>query len=136
MNLTILSLLLFAAWTLALLSTLAVFRGSLVLFKKRKVNDFKPTGEDVSPFSQRLVRAHANCVENLPVYASVVAVSYMTNQLYVTDPLAMYALGARILQSVLHLISTKPYFVIARFTCLLAQAAILGIWIIRLIAEI
>lgn len=135
MNLTILSLLLYAAWTMSLLLMLTSLRGYLVVFKKRRANNFKPTGEDVSPFSQRLVRAHANCYENLPVFVSVVMVAYMTNQLQITDSLALVVLGARVVQSTLHLISTSPYFVIVRFNALLVQYFVIGIWIVRLILE-
>ena len=62
-----LALLGYAAWTLLLLGAIAALRGILVSSGKRAANSFAVTGEDVSPFSARLCRAHANCYENLQI---------------------------------------------------------------------
>jgi hypothetical protein len=51
---------------------------------------------------------------------------------YVTDPLAMWLIGARIVQSVIHLASTSPAAVMARFTAFAVQVAIAVYWAVRL----
>jgi uncharacterized MAPEG superfamily protein len=49
------------------------------------------------------MRAHANCVENLPVYAAiVVAIAASGVQSPMLDTLAVVLFGARVLQTVTH----------------------------------
>jgi hypothetical protein len=117
---------------LVLLSMLAVLRSSLTLSGRRTANSFSPTGDDVSPFSQRLCRAHANCYENLPIFTAIIAVAHFTNQTGVTDPLALWVLGARVAQSTTHLISTSNNAVTVRFGFFLVQFAIEAWWVIQL----
>lgn len=58
-----------AAWMLVLLFVMVNQRGLLVLSGKMKVNAFAPDGSNTPDgFGRRLVRAHANCVENLPLF--------------------------------------------------------------------
>ena len=59
MPLSLTALLGFVAWTLLLVLAIASICSVLVL-KGRQANDFTPGGADVSPFSARLCRAHAN----------------------------------------------------------------------------
>lgn len=129
-----LALLGFAAWTMLLLIVLGGMRGVLVLTGKRAANQFQPDGSDVSPFSNRLCRAHANCYENLPVFASVVLVALVMGRNGVTDPLALWFLGARVAQSLVHLASTHPAAVNVRFVFFVIQWLILAYWIVRLVA--
>ena len=79
----------YASWTLALVFAIACLRASLTLRGKRAANAFSVTGDDVSPFSGRLCRAHANCVENLPVFAviviAVIMVILMTGSQFITQ---------------------------------------------------
>ena len=56
------------AWALVLVFLLVNQRGLMVLTGKMKVNAFAPDGSNTpSDFGQRLVRVHANCLENLPL---------------------------------------------------------------------
>ncbi|MCY1526545.1 MAPEG family protein [compost metagenome] len=121
------------AWTLFLLILMVNQRGLLVLSGKIAVNGFAPDGSNMpSGFGQRLVRAHANCVENLPLMAAVLLYAMVVEQTSITDPLAPALLGARIFQSLMHLISTSPLFVWLRFAGLLVQLLILAWWLLRL----
>ena len=52
----------------------------------------------------------------------------------VTDPLAWVLLGARIVQSLIHLVSTSPAAVTARFTAFAVQVAIAVYWVFGLSA--
>lgn len=129
-----LALLGFAAWTLALLGSIALLRSYYTLAKGRYANSFKTTGEDVSAFSARLCRAHANCYENLPIFAALIAVAALSGQSAITDPLALWLLAARIAQSTTHLISTRNRAVILRFSFLVVQVAIEALWVVQLLA--
>jgi uncharacterized membrane protein YecN with MAPEG domain len=54
---------------------------------------------------RRAVRAHANCVENLPVYAVLVLLSAVTNIVPpIMDALALTVIAARIAQSLVHML--------------------------------
>ena len=131
---SLIALLGYAAWTLALLIAIAGHRLVLVLGRQRRANSFTPWGDDVSPFSARLCRAHANCFENLPVFAAIVVVAVMTGVSGITDPLALWGLAARIAQSTVHLISTSTRAVTLRFSMMAAQMVILVTWTVQLLA--
>ena len=59
------------AWSLLLVFLLANLRGIKVLGGSKAVNAFHADGSDVPGFGQRLTRAYANCLENLPGQAAV-----------------------------------------------------------------
>jgi hypothetical protein len=127
MSPSIVALLGYIAWMLALLAMLASIRVSLSLAGKKAPNSFDPSGADVSPFSNRLCRAHANCYEHFPIFGGLLLLAIATDATAVTDGLAYYFLGARVLQSMVHLISTSNLAVQVRFAFFLAQFLI-GIW--------
>ena len=77
-----------AAWTLFLLILMETLRTRLILTKALAANEFKPDNSNLSPFMQRLARAHANCVESLPVFGALLIVALLTNRAGVTNPLA------------------------------------------------
>lgn len=133
MNNSALALLLYAAWMLLLLGGIATLRGGLTVSGKRTANSFAVSGDDVSPFSARLCRAHANCYENLPVFGSIVLVAILTGNTCITEPLALWATAGRICQSMVHLISTGNLAVQIRFAFLFAQLIIQAWWLVHLI---
>lgn len=121
------------AWSLLLLFLLLNQRGLLVLAGRMKINAFAPDGSNMpGSFGQRVVRAHANSLENLPMQAAVLLFALHAGQTAITDPLACLLLGARIFQSLMHLISTHPLFVWLRFAGLFVQILILAWWLLRL----
>lgn len=121
------------AWTLFLLLLMVNQRGFLVLTGKIAVNGFSPDGSNTpGPFGQRLVRAHANCVENLALMAAVLLYAMAAGQTVITDPLACLLLAARVFQSCMHLLSTSALFVWLRFAAFLVQLVIIGWWLLRL----
>ena len=131
---SLIALLGFAAWTLLLLVGIAMLRSYYTLIGERRANGFAVTGEDVSPFSARLCRAHANCYENLPIFAALIAAAAISGNAAITDPLALWLLAARIAQSTTHLISTRNSAVILRFSFLMVQVVIQGLWVVQLLA--
>ena len=121
------------AWPLLLMFLIINQRGLFVLGGKMKVNAFAPDGSNTpSAFGQRLVRTHANCLENLPLQAAVLLYAMQAGQTAITDPLACVLLGARLFQTLMHLISTSQLFVWLRFTGLLTQMLILAWWLLQL----
>jgi len=64
----------FAAWTvLLLLSTVGVYRWSRILTGRVPIRDFRADQVEGEDWYRRSMRAHANCIENLPVVWSYCA---------------------------------------------------------------
>ena len=122
----------YVAWMLLLAITILFFRTALVLAKKRAANSFSPSGEEVSPFANRLCRAHANCYENLPIFAALILLALVTDNAEITDSLARWALVARVAQSTVHLISTSELAVTLRATFHSVQLGIEAYWVVQL----
>ena len=129
---TLQALLGFIAWTLCLLVLMEAIRSWLVLSGTVPANGFTPDNANLSPFMQRLARAHANCLEGLPLFGGLMLVAVVAGRATVTDPLAWVLLGARIVQSLIHLVSTSPAAVTARFTAFAVQMAIAVWWVLGL----
>lgn len=122
----------FISWALFLLVLMEVNRSYLVVTGKVAANGFSPDNAGLSTFMQRLARAHANCIEGLPIFGGLLALAMMTSRTSVTGPLAFWFLGARITQSIIHLISTSPTAVTLRFTAFAVQMLIGLYWSWRL----
>ena len=123
----------FAAWTLLLIAGVFLYRGMRFL-TGTPINHW-PRGNkpaDDAPFVKRLEDAHANCLENLPGQAAVLLFAMLAGQTALTDPLALGLLAARVLQSLVHLLSTAPLFVWLRFASYLVQVLILAWWLLQL----
>jgi uncharacterized MAPEG superfamily protein len=123
----------FVAWSLLLLVLMEVIRSKLVLTKVVPANGFTPDNSNLSPFMQRLARAHANCVEGLSVFGGLMLVAVVAERTSVTDPLAYAFLCARIVQSVIHLCSLSSLAVTLRFSAFVVQLAIGVYWGARLL---
>jgi len=123
----------YAFWNLLLLIVIVSLRTVLTLSGARAANRFAVDGADVSPFSSRLCRAHANTYEHLPIFAGLVGAAYMSDALHITDGLALWVLAARIGQSSVHLLSVRARAVIVRFTFLLVQIGIEVWWAAQLL---
>ena len=109
----------FAAWTLALLmATVGVYRWGLILFAKAGIASFPPEAREGAGWYQRGTRAHANCIENLPVFGAVV---YLITAIGLEGPtvnaLCIATLAARIVQSCVHISHVQTNaFVAVRFS--------------------
>lgn len=125
---TIIALTGFVAWALFLLVLMESIRSKMVLLGEVAANGFVPDNANLSPFMQRLARAHANCIEGLPIFGGLLVVALVSGQSGVTDPLAYMFLGARVVQSVIHLASLSATAVTLRFTAFSVQMVIAGIW--------
>jgi uncharacterized MAPEG superfamily protein len=133
MSPTLLALLGFTCWALALLVLMEAIRSKLVLTREVAPNGFNPENSNLSPFMQRLARAHANCLEGLPIFGGLMVVAILAGRSALTDPLAYTLLGARIVQSTIHLVSTSSAAVTARFVAFAAQMGIAVHWAVGLL---
>jgi uncharacterized MAPEG superfamily protein len=105
MTTTLLAFLGFLCWTLFLLVLMETVRSKLVLTGEIPANGFNPENSNLSPFMQRLARAHANCLEGLPLFGGFMILAVIAGKSSITDPLAYVLLTARIAQSTIHLAS-------------------------------
>jgi hypothetical protein len=94
----------FAAWTvLLLLATVGVYRWSRILTGRVAIREFRADQIEGADWYKRAMRAHANCVENLPVFGAIVFALYVGNVGSVlVDALAVAVLLARVMQSLVH----------------------------------
>jgi len=124
MSLSLWMLLGFACWTLLVMAVgVGVRRWSLILIGGAKLTEFPGDTPHGSPDYRRTMRAHANCVENLPVFASIVFVATVS---HLDSPaigqLAALTLAARILQTAVHtLLPETGKTIAARFVFFLLQ---------------
>jgi len=123
----------FIAWALLLVALMEVVRSRLVLRGEIRANGFTPDNANLSPFMQRLARAHANCLENLPTLGGLLLVAVVTGHTAITDPLAYVLLGARVLQSLVHLSSGSSVAANVRFGFFFVQLAIGLYWAFNLL---
>ena len=124
----------FVSWSLCLLVLMEAIRTKLVATKAVPANGFTPDNSNLSPFMQRLARAHANCVESLPIFGGLMIVAVVAGKSAITDPLAYYFLAARILQSLIHLSSLTAMAVTLRFASFAVQMGIGVYWAACLLA--
>ncbi len=126
----------FIAWALLLLVLMEIIRTQLVLRGKIPANGFVPDNANLSPFMQRLARAHANCVEGLPVFGGLLLVAIITGHTSITDPAAYLFLACRVFQSLVHLASVSAAAVTVRFSAFAVQMAIGVYWAVGLLASV
>jgi uncharacterized MAPEG superfamily protein len=94
----------FATWTvLLLLATVGVYRWSRILTGTVPIRSFRADQVEGADWYQRAMRAHANCIENLPVFGAIVFALYVGNVTSnLVNVLAIAILVARIMQSLVH----------------------------------
>ena len=133
---TVIALLGFITWTLLLLVLMEIIRSKMVLLKEVAPNGFNPENSNLSPFMQRLARAHANCIESLPIFGGLMVVALITSNAMVTNNLAYVLLGARVIQSLIHLASLSSLAVTLRFSAFAVQMAIAVYWCYMLFSAV
>eukprot|EP00004_Rigifila_ramosa_P024699 TRINITY_DN7237_c0_g1_i5.p3 TRINITY_DN7237_c0_g1~~TRINITY_DN7237_c0_g1_i5.p3 ORF type:complete len:162 (+),score=37.44 TRINITY_DN7237_c0_g1_i5:70-486(+) len=115
----------FAALTGAHIAVTVADRALQVL-GGRKPNTFGSSRDgDTATFIGRVGRSHANCVENLVVFAAVVLGNGVFGSADL-DVLARWYLWARIGQSVTHVASVSARAVTVRFSFFVVQLLLLG----------
>lgn len=117
------------AWTLFLLILMEGVRIRHLLTGHVAANEFKPDNSNLTPFLQRLARAHANCFESFPIIGGLLIVALLTDRAAVTNGLAYWLLGARLVQSTTHMISTSIPAANLRFLAFAVQMGIAAYWV-------
>ena len=130
---TITALLVYILLMLILLGVLAGLRTGMTLTGAKKANSFSPDGADVSDFSNRLCRAHANCYEGFPIFGGLLLLAIASDTMAITDGLAYILIAARLGQSFIHLVSTSVVAVFIRFGFFLVQVVIALYWCLQFI---
>jgi uncharacterized MAPEG superfamily protein len=124
----------FAIWTaLVLICTIGLYRLSRVFTGRAGMASFPADAPEGAAWYLRAMRAHANCVENLPLFAVVVFALYASGiSSQATDAMAGIVLAARVVQSVVHvstvqtdrIVSVRFTFFLAQLLCFLGIAAV------------
>ena len=127
----------FSAWTLAVLMFgVGIERWSLVLTKKAGMADFPADVPHGSPLYRRAMRAHANCVENLPVLGAIVLIAFATGTTGAAiDALAVTVLVARVSQTTTHVlfeqtdrvVSVRFSFFSVQLFCMIAMGVLVAL---------
>jgi len=118
------SLLGFASWTFLLMTaTVGVYRWTRILTGRAAVSGFPSDQVEGADWYRRSMRAHANCVENLPVFGAIVLALHVAGVGgRVVDVLSGAVLVSRVLQSLVHVShSQTDAFVSVRFSLLCVQ---------------
>ena len=116
----------FATWTLLLLmATVGTYRWIEILLGRKRIGAFRSDQIEGDDWYRRSMRAHANCIENLPVFASIVlALTASGVSGPAVDRLCMAVLAARVMQSTIHVSHVQTdAFVSVRFSFFCVQLA-------------
>jgi uncharacterized MAPEG superfamily protein len=125
----------FAAWTALLVLGVFLYRG-LRFVTGTPINSWprgtKSAGD--AAFVNRLQDAHANCLENLPVFAVIVLGAAAAGRLDTIAALAPWVLYARVGQSLVHLSGVGQLQVLVRATFWGVQLGLLLWMLFKLLA--
>ena len=132
MNILILTLLGFTVWTLVvLLGSVGIYRWNQILRGNVRIERFRANDDMGNEFYRRSMRAHANCVENLPVYSAIVlAACILQISGNFMSCLAVIFLAARICQTFVHItfvetgmsVGIRFGFFLIQIVCMLSMA--------------
>lgn len=130
-------LLAFAGWTLLILSlTVGVYRWARILTGQSEIREFNGANLEGTDFYRRAMRAHVNCVENLPVYGAIVLVAVIAQvDNRIMDMLALTLISARVVHSIVHVSFTQTNFVASlrwtfffvQFLCMIAMGILVAL---------
>jgi uncharacterized MAPEG superfamily protein len=116
----------FATWTVVLLfATVGVYRWSRILTGRVPIRDFRADQIEGADWYRRAMRAHANCVENLPVFGAIVLALHVSGAGGTTvNGVSVAILAARVVQSLVHVCLVQTNTVASvRFAFFLVQVA-------------
>jgi uncharacterized membrane protein YecN with MAPEG domain len=105
MTIPIWVLLAFALWTLTTLSvTVGIYRWQRIVTGRVAIKEFRfDKVAEHADWYRRGMRAHGNCVENLPVYGAIVLILAITGlDTPMLDALALVLIVARCCQTLVH----------------------------------
>jgi uncharacterized MAPEG superfamily protein len=130
-------LLAFAAWTLLLLLvTVGTYRFSRIFSGRAGMASFPADRIEGQGWYVRAMRAHANCIENLPVFGALVyALHACSVEHPAVGPLCVAIVAARVCQSLVHVslvqtdrvVAVRFGFYFVQFVCFSALIALI-VW--------
>jgi len=126
MTIPIWMLLGFATWTvLLLMATVGIYRWMEILRGRKRIGAFRSDQVEGDDWYRRSMRAHANCIENLPVFGAIVLALHASGVAGpAVDRLCMAVLAARVVQSTIHVSHAQTdAFVSVRFSFFCVQLA-------------
>lgn len=125
----------FATWTVfLLLFTVGIYRWTRILTGRVAIRHFRADNVEGEDWYRRSMRAHANCVENLPVFGAIVFALFASG---VGGPvvnwLSIAVLCTRVVQSLVHVcfeqsntvVAVRFSFFLVQIVCFLALIAII-----------
>jgi uncharacterized MAPEG superfamily protein len=116
----------FAAWTvLLLLFTVGVYRWARILTGRVPIREFRADQIEGEDWYKRAMRAHANCIENLPVFGAIVLALYASGiDSTLANAISILILAARVAQSLIHVSFEQTNAVVSvRFSFFFLQIA-------------
>jgi len=126
----------FAMWTVTvLLLTVGIYRWSRILTGRVAMKDFRGDKVEGDDFYLRAMRAHANCIENLPVFGAIVLALYVGNvSSSAINIMAGIVLVARMLQTTVHVAFVQTngiallrfIFFFAQLICFVGMVAVIA----------
>ena len=133
---SIVALVFYALWAIALVLTIAIDRLLLIFRGRVKNNEFLSGVPHGNEAYWRINRAHLNTVENLPIFAAIVLAAWVAGaESHLFNLLAMLVLAARIVQSIIHIMSGGQIATWFR-TTMFAVQIVCEIWMAVMILQI
>lgn len=124
----------FVLWTaFVLIFAIGTYRFSHILTGRAGMASFPADGREGAAWYQRAMRAHANCIENLPLFIGVVFALHASGvRSAAADAMAGIALIARICQSLVHIstvqtdrvVTVRFSFFFLQLLCFIGIAAV------------
>jgi len=138
MSVALATLLGFAGWTLATLAfTVGVYRLQRIFSGRATMAEWRADVEQGSEWYRRAMRAHLNCVENLPVYGAIVLTGAFVGvpPMAAYDALALTFLAARVGQTLVHVgappteraAAVRFSLFAVQLACMAAMGALVGV---------
>jgi uncharacterized MAPEG superfamily protein len=125
----------FAVWTIIVpLGAVGYYRWSRILAGAAPIHAFRADAVAGPDWYRRAMRAHANCVENLPVFGSIILLTSLCGVASSwVDALALVILVARVAQSSVHMarresartVSVRFTFFLVQVLCMIVLAGLL-----------
>ena len=125
----------FAAWTVLLVTGVFLYRG-LRFVTGTPINHWPRSAKPANDAAlvKRMEDAHANCLENLPVFAVIVLAAAAMGRLETIAAPAPFVLYARIGQSTVHLLGVGQAHVLVRATFWSVQLGLFIWMLVKLLA--
>ncbi len=135
MTVSVQALLLFTGWAFLLVLTVFAYRGVALLTGMPITAWPRGSKNPNDPgFIQRVADAHANTLENLPIFAVLVLAAQAVGKPEATASLAMFVVYARFAQSAVHILGVNTPLVLARATFWTVQLVCFGLMFAGLLA--